>query len=122
MANHSSACLATQKLCDQLFEGLCEKIGHLVCSHGPNKCSIRGKGTIFAWVNSHSSRAGRLNIWFRGDAKAAARFASLEVVPRGNPVNAGGWGGWGGHFNIENEKQLLEAMDLLLEISYPASI
>jgi hypothetical protein len=124
MANHKDSCARSKLFCEQLFTGLNKKIGNLEYGQGANKCSIkaRGNGVIFAWVNSHSSRVGRLNIWFLGDAEEAKKFPGLEIKPRNNPDNAGGWAGWGGSFSINNERQLAEAISLLLSISYPQSI
>jgi hypothetical protein len=71
MANHDDSSTQSKKLCGKLEEALREKIPNLICEHGKSKCSFRGKGIKFAWVNSHSVRVGRLNIWFIGDMEEA---------------------------------------------------
>jgi hypothetical protein len=122
MANHVSACESSTQLCDRLFNELNKKISHLVQEKGENKCSFKSTGIIFAWVNCHYVRIGRLNIWFLGDVEKAKKFSKLNVHPRGNPQNAGGWLPFEGSFDINNDEQLAEAVDLLFTISYPASL
>jgi hypothetical protein len=122
MANHDNACANSKQLCELLFCELNKKIGNLVYKNGPNKCSIRSTGKIFVWVNSHHQIIKHLNVWFLGDADKAEKFTGLNIRPRRNLEKAGGWREWGGSFDIDSEKQLAEAVELLFAISYPESL
>jgi hypothetical protein len=99
-----------------------KRICPLVYKQGKNKCSIKGAGKVFAWINSHAKKEGCINIWFRGSAEATKRFTSLRIHARPNPGDAGGWEAYGGSFNIRTEKELTEAVELLSSISFPDSL
>ena|SRR6266496_283921 len=122
MANHSSACSSSSKLCQQLFDSLNQRIPNLTYKQGPNKCSIGviGGRKIFAWINSHSSLCRRVNVWFLGDSNGACNLTELSINARSQ--TEGTWAEYGGSFTIENEEQLAEAVEFLSSVSYPASI
>lgn len=122
MAGHSSACLGSAKLCQKLFDALNQKIPNVIYKQGKNKCSFGAVGgrKIFAWVNSHSSRNPQLNVWFLGGANQSKQFIELSINPRHE--TDGSWAEYGGSFTIKNDKQLAEAVEFLVSISYPTSI
>jgi hypothetical protein len=124
MANHEDACSASKGLCEQLFASLNQRIPNLEYEQQGNKCKFKTRGArrALAWVNSHSSRHERLNIWFAGSMKEAQKFEKLDAHPRVRPENAGGWAPFEGSFNINNSDELTSAVELLVKIAYPASL
>jgi hypothetical protein len=114
--NHNSSSFQSRHLCERLFEALEKRLGPLTYERGRNKCSIRGSGSVFAWVNSHTKNYGSIEVWFLGSANDAIGFTGLTVYkrpPAGKP--------YGGRFNIRDEKQIGEAVKLLSAVSFPNS-
>lgn len=124
MANHEDACSASKSLCEQLFAALNQRIQNLEYEQQGNKCKFKTRGArrALAWVNSHGSRQGRLNIWFAGSMEEAQKFEKLDAHPRRRPENAGGWAPFEGSFNVSNPEEFNSAVELLVKISYPASL
>lgn len=126
MASHFDCCSASIALCDQLRAALSAKLPDLRTENGPNKCSfeiVRG-GRKFAWVNSHSKKSGRLNIFFRAGKDWQIRLRqcfALTFSPRGRPPE-GHWGDFPGSFSIETQEQIKQAAEFLATVSCPASL
>jgi len=123
MADHSGASPESKNLCERLFRALNQRIPNLEYRKGANKCSIGviGGRKIFAWINSHSSRKSRLNIWFLGNLDQASRFRGLSVQAR-KTAASGSWADYEGSFSVDNDEQLADAVELLVSVSYPESI
>jgi len=121
MANHSSSCDGSKSICQKLFEALNQRIENLIYEQQDNKCKFKATGArkAFAWINTHGSRSPKIEIWFLGDLDAARKFSTLTIRPR-KPTNSS-WGEYHGRFNVENAKQLEQAVELLASISCPYS-
>lgn len=120
--NHVSAGAQSKYLCERLFEELEKRLGSLKYEQGEDKCSIRGKGRVFALVNNHIKNYGSINIWFLGSADDARHFSELTIYKRTNSDSVKGAEPYRHGFNIRNEKQLLEAVEFLSTISYSQSL
>jgi len=120
MANHNSAGPASKYLCERLFEELEKRLGLLTYEQGENKCSIKGAGSVFAWIASHAKEYGSINVWFYGDANDAMDFKKLTIYKRSSL--AGEWKRYASSFHLRHKKQLPEAVELLSTISYPKSL
>jgi hypothetical protein len=121
MGAHSKGCSSSKALCENLSAALQQKVPNLTYKVGKNKCSfgIDGARKIFAWVNTHSNRGSKIEIWFLGDLEATKKFFLLEIRPR-TPTESS-WDEYHGRFDIENKEQLEQAVDLLVSVSCPAS-
>ena len=122
MADHSTACSGSAKLCQRLFDALHEKAANLTYEIGPNKCKITFPGArrVPVWVNSHSSRVPSLNVWFLGNPKPGMQFAGLIIRPRS--MTESSWGEYGGSFMLTTEEQVEEAVEFLVNVSLPAAM
>lgn len=121
MSAHSNCCSNPKDLCQNLFTALNQRVPKLKYEKGKNKCSfgIDGARKKFAWINTHSKRESKIEIWFLGDLDDARKFALLQIRPR-TPTDSS-WDEYHGRFDIKNIEQLEQAVELLVSISYPAS-
>jgi len=121
MGAHSKGCSGSIGLCENLFTSLNQRVPKLIYKKGENKCSfgIDGARKIFAWVNTHSWRSSKIEIWFLGNLGEARKFVALKIRPR-TPTDSS-WDEYHGRFDIENTEQLEQAVELLVSVSCPAS-
>jgi hypothetical protein len=121
MGSHVSGNSESRRLCENLYSALNRRIPDLVHENGKNKCKfgIKGARRIFAWVNTHGYRHSKIEIWFLGNLDDAKKFKTLDIRPR-RPTNSS-WDEYKGRFDIVNDEQLKQAIELLISVSCPAS-
>lgn len=120
MNSHTASPPASMKLCDALYRNLSLKINNLQREQASRWCGYYQQGKKrFAYV-SHRKRSNGLEIWFLGTPKSTHEFRSLKIRHR-RPSSGGFAKDFEARFELSEEGQLHDAVNLLYYVSYRAS-
>ena len=122
MSRHNDANETSKLLCDLLFVELEQRIVGLQRSPTSTSCGLFQEGhSRFAYLY-HTKTKSQIEIWCRGEvAELERRSKRLNIRPR--EASGTGWEDtFPARFLIQSSDDIMEAVELLLEVSYPASI
>lgn len=116
MTGHHDACSGSACLCNDLFDGLSEKIPNLKRERKQESCAIFQDGkNRFAYVY-HYKTSGQITVWCRGDIAKLHALTGGTFRPR--QAKSGVWRDFPGSFKVNGRAGIAAAVKCLIEESY----